>query len=141
VIYILDACALIAFLNRETGQEIVADLLKKAQMGEAAIYMNIVNLIEVYYGYIRDVGRDNAAIILERIYAAPITIRETISKPVFHEASRLKSAYKCSLADAVGLATAVTMGGTFVTSDHHELEAVEQNEHIPILWLPPRPHK
>jgi PIN domain nuclease of toxin-antitoxin system len=46
--YILDACALIAFLNEEPGQEIVADLLKKAQKGEAAIYMSIVNLIEVY---------------------------------------------------------------------------------------------
>jgi predicted nucleic acid-binding protein len=137
--YILDACALIAFLNNKAGQEIVADLLKKAQKGEVAIYMNIVNLIEVYYGYIRDVGRDNAMYILERIYAAPITIRETISKPIFHEASRLKSSYKCSVADCIGLATAVALGGTFVTGDHHELEAVEQNEHIPILWLPPRP--
>jgi hypothetical protein len=38
-------------------------------------------------------------------------------------------------------ACAVTLGGSFVTSDHHDIEAVEKNEHIPILWLPPRPKK
>jgi len=53
----------------------------------------------------------------------------------------LKASYKCSLADAIGLATAVEFSGQFVTSDHHELEAVEANEPIRFLWLPSHPKK
>jgi len=42
---------------------------------------------------------------------------------------------------AFGLATAAYLSGVFVTSDHHELEAVEAIEHITFLWLPSRPRK
>jgi hypothetical protein len=41
--------------------------------------------------------------------------------------------------NAIGLATAIELSAHFVTSDHHELEAIEQNENISILWLPPHP--
>jgi len=43
---------------------------------------------------------------------------------------RLKVFYKCSIADAISLATAIEFSGKFVTSDHHELEAVEKSEAI-----------
>jgi predicted nucleic acid-binding protein len=46
-----------------------------------------------------------------------------------------------SLADSIGLATAKDLGAIFVTSDHSELEAVEQHEPISFLWLPARPKK
>jgi predicted nucleic acid-binding protein len=58
-----------------------------------------------------------------------------------NEAACLKSLYKMSLADAIGLATAKEFSATFVTSDHSELEAVEKGEQIPFLWLPSRPKK
>jgi predicted nucleic acid-binding protein len=115
--YTLDACALIAFLNGEPGREIVADLLKKAADKEITIYMSAVNLVEVFYGYIRDLG-----------------ISE--SQPlVISAASRFKGTYKISIADAFRLAAAAGLSATFVTSDHHELEAVENSE------PPVRPHR
>jgi predicted nucleic acid-binding protein len=60
---------------------------------------------------------------------------------VFDEAACLKSNYKLSLADAIGVATAKELSGQFVTSDHSELEAVEQYEQTPFLWLPARPKR
>jgi predicted nucleic acid-binding protein len=94
----------------------------------------VVNLIEVYYGYVRELGGEEAAAILEKIYAAPIKIIETISAPVYMEASRLKVAYKMSLADAIGLATAINLKGYFVTSDG-EFEEAEKREQVPLTWF------
>jgi predicted nucleic acid-binding protein len=134
---IFDACALLSYLHDEPGSDVVDNLLKEAADGKTAIYMNIINLIEAHYVNVRNLGTDKAAVILEKILAAPIQIVSVISDTVFKEASRLKASYKCSLADAVGLATAFELSGQFVTSDHHELEAVAENEPIPFIWLPP----
>ena len=139
MIYILDACALVSYLIDEPGSDIVEDLLKKAADGEVEIYMHIVNLIEVHYANVRNLGSEQAGIILENIFASPIQIVPVISDTIFHHSARLKSAYKCSLADTIGIATAIELSGHFVTSDHHELETVDKNESIPFIWLPPHP--
>jgi predicted nucleic acid-binding protein len=139
--YILDACALITLFKTEPGEDLIRRLIKQAEAGETLVSMSVINLMEVHYGFINDLGRDKALVILERISKMPIRIIETISTTVFHEASRLKSSYKCAIADAIGLATAKEFSATFVTSDHSELEAVEKSEPIPFLWLPPRPKK
>jgi PIN domain nuclease of toxin-antitoxin system len=72
MIYIFDACTLIAYLHNENGSDVVFDLLKKAVDGECVIYMNIVNLIEVHYANIRSLGTEQAAVILEEILLSPI---------------------------------------------------------------------
>jgi predicted nucleic acid-binding protein len=134
MIYVLDACALIAFLDEEEGKDVVKDILKQAiDEEETLVYMSAVNLVEVYYGYIRDLGREKALAILEKIYAAPIKIVETVSRPVYLEASRLKGAYKMSFGDVVGLATAISLGGVFVSSDGEFVEP-EAKEQAPIFW-------
>jgi predicted nucleic acid-binding protein len=98
--------------------------------------MSIVNLLEVYYGYIRDAGRDEAAEILKPIYETPLRIINTISPSVYEEAARLKGTYrKISLADAVGIAVAAELSGHFVTSDHHELDIVDQREPVDFFWF------
>ena len=141
MVYVLDACALLTYLNDEHGSEIVDDLFKKAAGGKIEIYINIVNLIEVHYANIRSFGSANAAVILEKILDTPIKVVSSISEAVLQHSSRLKAFYKCSIADAIGLATAIDLSGQFVSSDHHELKAVIENEPIPFLWLPPHPKK
>ena len=141
MVFVLDACALISFLNDEPGADIVGDLLDKAAAGEIDVCMNIINLIEVHYGNIRGIGQERAAVILENIFASPIRVVSAVSYDVFQESSRLKAAYKCSIADAIGLATAMELSAQFVTSDHHELEAVERAESIHFVWLPAHPKK
>ncbi|MCL2557960.1 MAG: type II toxin-antitoxin system VapC family toxin [Treponema sp.] len=136
---VFDACAVITYLNDEPGSDIVEALLKEAADGETDIYISIVNLIEVHYANIRSLGSEKAAQILESILALPVKVIREISPAVFEQASRIKAAYRCSLADAIGLATAMEMSGRFVTSDHHELEAVARNEPVAIAWLPPHP--
>jgi predicted nucleic acid-binding protein len=43
--------------------------------------------------------------------------------------------HRISLADAIGLATAKELSGQFATSDHHELEKIEQQEPYQFLWI------
>jgi hypothetical protein len=58
------------------------------------------------------------------------------ARPMPDEAARIKTFYKqVSLADTIGLATAFCTGGVFVTSDHHELDAVDRSASVRFLWI------
>ena len=133
--YIFDACAIFALFKCEEGIEKVKSLIEKASAEQADIYMNIINLLEVHYSYYRDFGPDKAANILERIYRMPIHFVDTIDADIFSEASRLKAQYAIPLGDAIGLATAIKMKGTFVTADYSDFSEIEQAESIPFFWF------
>ena len=133
--YVLDACAIVAVLNEEKGAESVRDLIDLAGNGSIAVYMNAVNLLEVYYGIYKAYDKDTAEDVLVHIYASPIEIVETVSVDILREAGRLKSLYKISLADSFAIAQASILGGTLVTSDHHEIDIVDENEDIAFQWF------
>ena len=133
--YVLDACALLAFLNDEEGADVIEKFLEQPATDDASVSMSIVNLLEIYYGELRDKGADVAQIVLDMVHHYSINITNTISKQVFHEAARLKATYKISLADCIGIATSLELSGQFVTSDHHELDVIAENETIPFFWF------
>jgi predicted nucleic acid-binding protein len=133
--YILDACALIALFKREQGADKVRALFDETLTGQSAIYMNTINLIEVHYGFYQALGQEKSGLILEQINAMPIHFIDTIDTIVFSETSRLKAQYAIPLGDAIGLATAVKMKGTFVTADHSDFSKIEKTEPIPFLWF------
>lgn len=134
-VFILDACALIALINKEDGTEIVEDILRRGIQGSATVMINKLNLLEVYYDAYRNYGKDPADKLVKNINQPPIVIQSELSEAVFKEAGRLKAMYKISLADSVALAEASVLGGTLLTSDHHELEAVEKSEKIKFQWI------
>ena len=134
--YVLDACALVAVLKGENGAEDVDNLFQQAVKGEAALCMSIINLLEVYYGFIGDIGLTETVDMMKNIENTPLAIIDTVSQRVYHEAARLKGTYhRLSLADAVGVSTAIDHDGVFVTSDHHELETVERKESLKFFWF------
>jgi predicted nucleic acid-binding protein len=133
--YVLDACALIALLDKEPGYEEIGHLLLKAELDELSVCINIVNLLEVYYDRIKISNLERANIFLEIIYDSSIEILEQQSKEILKNAGKLKAAYKISLADAFALSTAICREATIVTADHHEFDKIEQNEDINFLWM------
>jgi PIN domain nuclease of toxin-antitoxin system len=133
--YILDACAIIAFFSDEHGADEVESLLCRAERGGASLFMHNINVLEVYYGVRRVYGEPFAARGLENIHRLPITFLSEIGGVSFIEAGRLKSSYKMSLGDAVLLGEASTQNAFVVTSDHHELDAVEAAEPIKFFWI------
>jgi len=133
--YIMDACALIAFLSDEKGAEVVNTVLLDALDGNATVYMNSFNLLEVYYDIYRKAGKKKAEEELSMIEKLPVSIRSGLSGNIFMEAGRLKASYRISIADSVALAETSISGGELLTADHHEFDAVEQKEKIRFCWI------
>jgi PIN domain nuclease of toxin-antitoxin system len=73
-VFMLGACALIAFLRDESGAEAVASILECANEGKAEIRINSINFLEVYYDMYRNLGRAKADEALEMIKKLPIVI-------------------------------------------------------------------
>jgi predicted nucleic acid-binding protein len=134
-VYFLDACALLAAYKQEDGFTVVADIYEEAVDGKATIYINTVNLLEVYYGLINEFGATFANERLREVTNSVVEITN-LTLPKLVEAGRIKSTYKISLADSIALAETSVSGGTLVTADHHEMDKVEQNEPgITFRWI------
>lgn len=133
--YIMDACALLAFLNDEPGGEIIENLLRKADNKECTLYMHKLNILEIYYGIFREISPTKAEETLNKIRALPITIIAVLSDEVFEEAGRLKATYKVSLADSIALAEAKTRKVQLLTSDHHEFDPLDAQKEVEFSWI------
>ena len=134
-VYIMEACSLIAVMHNEEGANIVYNILKEAANGLLKVYMNNINLLEVYYDVYRRHDKIKADKELESIKATAIIIKTELSEEVFCEAGRLKSTYKISLADAVVLAETLILQGQVITADHHEFDIIEKQEDIKFKWI------
>ena len=119
MICVLDACALIAYLRNESGADYVSNLLADP-VNQSAIHA--INLCEVYYDFIRSASEARAQLAVNRIYALGIIVRDDLDTPFWQDVGRLKVAHRISLADCFAVAMTHRMGGTLVTSDHHEFD-------------------
>ncbi|MDR1096219.1 MAG: PIN domain-containing protein, partial [Spirochaetaceae bacterium] len=133
--YVLDACAIIAFLNKEAGAETVAALIQKAEDRKIALYMTSIQALEVYYDRIRVKGQDYADTVLQALYASSIKILSPVSRANIRVAGYFKTHFSLSLADAIVCAAAYSLPAVLVTADHHELEPVEKGGHITLFWF------
>jgi predicted nucleic acid-binding protein len=48
---------------------------------------------------------------------------------------QIKAQYAIPLGDSIGLATAIKIGGTFVTADYSDFSEIEKNESIHFFWF------
>lgn len=133
--FLLDACAMLAFLADEPGAAEVERLLRAADNGTARVFAHRINILEVYYNILRGEGAPQAEATLQTLAKLPVTQIDTLSLPVLREAGRLKARFKVSLADAVALAEARTRHATLVTADHHEMDALDQAGEVKFLWI------
>jgi len=134
-LYVFDACSLISVLSNERGAGVVKDLLQRAVNGEIKILMHKVNFLEVYYYIYKRYNESAARNLLKDIRVSPIKLNNEITDDILTRAGRLKSLYKMSLADSIGLAETIINDGYFVTADHHELDTIERKEHLKIVWI------
>ncbi len=133
--FVLDACSLIAFFNDEEGADKVEDLLRKAKAEKVTLYMNKLNILEVYYGVYRDDGEEAADETLSRILELPILIVDDLSDAVLKESGRLKAGYSISLADSIALGEAKVRNAQLVTADHHEFDPLEEKDEAKFCWI------
>jgi len=134
--YILDACALIALLNRELGKgyETVRDLLDRAVTGEIILCMSLVNLVEVYYRLIQLKGIQTADAVMEPVKGLPVRFIRDITDEIYFDTARCKARYPISLGDAFLCGTAKSLNAVIVTKDK-DIKHAEEAESLSVLWI------
>jgi len=130
--YVLDACALIAYLGDEEG----ADVVEKAiESKEYKLYMHTLNLYEVYYDYYRNDGKDVADNVLNDLLKFPIIYQERTDLDLLKIAAEFKVKYKVSVADSIALALTDLKNVALMTSDHHEFDEIEEANRLKFFWI------
>lgn len=131
-IYVFDACAVVALMQREPGADVVAGFLKSGNR----CLIHAINACEVYYDLYRRSGPEDASALGKLLVTSGIELIETMSTGLWQAAGRLKAEWKrVSLADCFAMALADQEGGILVTSDHHELDRVAEAEVCQIEFI------
>lgn len=134
-IYVIDACALIAYFNDEDGADKVAYLFKEALRKEVEVLMPAINLCEVYYDCLRIKGEKKAKELLEKIELLPVSIQKTLENDLLMLAGKFKVEESVSLADSFALGLAKLKEAKLVTSDHHEFDTIEEKGLLEFEWI------
>ena len=128
---ILDASALMVYLEKEKGYETIKDLLIKAAETGKNFLMTTVNFGEVYYAVAREHGLEEAEKIFQLIQTFPIEFVE-VDLLLARQAALLKAAFKLPFADCFAAALAKLSNGELLTTDK-DFKTVEGE--IKIMWV------
>ncbi len=132
VIYVLDACAMIAYLRKEIGAEVVQKIIVDPKN---ILYAHAINLCEVYYDFWRVGGESAAEQAIEDLLLLGVIERNDFDTEFWKEIGRLKAQNKASLADFCAIALTNKLNGTILTSDHHEFDKLAQDAVCSIQFI------
>lgn len=128
---ILDASALMVYLEKEEGYADVQDLLIKASETGKNLLMTTVNFGEVYYVVTREHGLEEAEKIFQLVQTFPIHFVEA-DLALAKQAAWLKAVFKLPFADCFAAALAKLRKGDLVTTDA-DFKVIEKE--IKVIWL------
>jgi len=132
-IYVMDANALLASTRAEPGGHVAEGLLADPN---ADCIVHSVNLCEVFYDGLRRSDLPTAQQAIADLFALGLTERPDMDMAFWQSVGQLKvNPGRISLADCFALALAIRTGGTLVTSDHHEFDAIVPLGLCPILFI------
>ncbi len=117
--HVLDASAMVAYLEGEPGGAVVAALLADPT---AVCYAHSMNLCEVYYQGIRRNGIPAAKLAIESLFMDGVIERRDMSRPFWRRVGKLKADGRISLPDCFCILLAKELAGEVVTSDHREFD-------------------
>ena len=128
----LDACAVIAYLRKEPGAEVLREIIEQPI---TFLAMHICNLGEVYYDFFPDDGIEAARTAWANTLALPLELRRDADDIFIQRVGIIKVTERVSFADAFALALSERLNIPLVTTDHHEFDPIEQKGHFRFLWL------
>jgi len=131
--HVLDAHALIAYLEREPGFETVAELFTQAADHDTPLLMTSVNMGEVLYMARRECGPEQVEVVERTVAELPVEV-VPVDMPLARRAAELKATRRMSYADCFAAALADRSGGPVVTGDP-EFKSVEKD--VKVVWLKP----
>lgn len=128
---ILDSSALLRFLQKEPGYEIVKEGLNNAQKENSYWLLNLINYGEICYIIKQRYGVEKWQEIFVLLEELPLIFYPT-TKELILKAADIKVAYKLPYADAICAATAWLEEGNLFTSDQ-DFKKIEK--YISITWV------
>jgi predicted nucleic acid-binding protein len=131
ITHVVDASALIAYFKGEQGHERLAALLMDERNNLA---IHIVNLCEVYYGYLRSDGLQKANEAWERATRV-LGLLKTVDEDFIKRVARWKVSSGLGLGDSFLAASAEENAATLVTADHTDFDPVEQGALIRLEFI------
>jgi predicted nucleic acid-binding protein len=114
--YVLDASALIAFLEDRSGAAVIEDLLGKAAANQQFLQMSVVGWGELYTAISRGKGHDTAGQKMEDLEQLPIELAD-VDSALTRSAAELSVQHKLSYLSCIGAVTAKARKATFVTTE------------------------
>ena len=130
--YVLDANAILDYVQEGEGFATIERLLREAARGDAAMMISVINLGEVFYLLWRIKGEQKARQVTNNLALLPMKI-VPVELPQALQAGELKALHKIPYADSIAAALALSQSATLVTSDR---DFEKLGKRIPILWLP-----
>lgn len=123
---VLDAGAIIAWLQKESGGATVSVRIDEALENGGLVYVHAINLCEVFYDYARAYDASAARAVLRDIGIVGVQTRTDLDAAICEDAAQLKADWRrVSLADCFGIALTRRLDADFLTTDRHELEKLE----------------
>ena len=114
---VLDASALLRFLDAEPGADRVEQLLLQCAAGQVILLMAAVNWGECISALVRHNGMDAANEVIDRLSSLRLTI-EPCGAHEAEETAFLKEKFKIPYADAFAAALAKNEDALLVTADY-----------------------
>ncbi len=129
--YLLHSFALLRFIQKEAGDQLVKAILEDVQKGKARALLNVINLGEIIYTVQRRFGQQKKLDVMMNIGRLGIEVLPATNDLVFR-AAELKARFAMSYANTFAVASAIEHRATVVTGDPE----FRQVEHlVKIIWI------
>jgi predicted nucleic acid-binding protein len=113
---VLDASAVISFLEERSGAEVIEKLVAEGFAGKTELFISVVNWGEVYYSTWRARGQDAARRMAAEISQFPIRVVDA-DFDLTKSAAELHVKYKLPYADCFAAALSKSRKAQLVTGD------------------------
>ncbi len=129
--YVLDANAVLDFVEDGPGAERVEQLFKDARHNGTPLLMSMVNWGEVFYFFWQKRGEEAARRILAELSRLPLELI-SVDLPQSLQAGEVKVRYKIPYVDCFAAALAMLRQAVLVTGDR-DFEKLGRN--VKLLWI------
>ena len=135
--FILDASAMLAYLNNEDGVEIIDEVLERGGRNEAKIFITAMDLAEIFHIVLKKEGRDKALKTILLIKNLPVE-SVGLDESLLMLAGEIRVQFPLSLGDALVAALAKTRKAKIITGDS-DFKGLEKE--IECVWIKGGSHK
>jgi predicted nucleic acid-binding protein len=129
--YVLDASAVLHFVDDDTGAERVERLLQEAAHRNAPLLISVANWGEVFYHAWQQRGEETAQRTMANLARLPLDL-VAVDVAQAMKAGELKAVHKIPYVDCMAAALATVRQATLVTSDR---DFEKLGRRLPILWI------